>query len=335
MKKFLLFVAVMLFGITTCYATESEVNKNYVQFDVDLTYTNLQIKVYNYDTNEYIGYRLIDKEHNTYYYDKGLNIKIVDVTIYSAYETLEDIIIFNESKVINVDRKLKDLNVKFTTIYRSESGRFEREFTDTDIIIYDENFHEYATCKKSGDCEMLIKAGKYFILDKMTGRVTRENIVMDDRLVYISRPMIEGIYSEDDLNIENVTRKGNLYYFNEPTYPKKYDINGEILDFSDKSKYLNIISEGIFYIYGKQDEVIEEDVTTNENDKKTIEETTREEDIIIKEEILDKEDTTKEDQMNSEENLITDTFEEEILIDVPNTENSNLTIIYYKKKNYM
>ena len=335
MKKFLLFVAVMLFGITTCYATESEVNKNYVQFDVDLTYTNLQIKVYNYDTNEYIGYRLIDKEHNTYYYDKGLNIKIVDVTIYSVYETLEDIIIFNESKVINVDRKLKDLNVKFTTIYRSESGRFEREFTNTDIIIYDENFHEYATCKKSGDCEMLIKAGKYFILDKMTGRVTRENIVMDDRLVYISRPMIEGIYSEDDLNIENVTRKGNLYYFNEPTYPKEYDINREILDFSDKSKYLNIISEGIFYIYGKQDEVIEEGVTTNENDKKTIEETTREEDIIIKEEILDKEDTTKEDQMNSEENLITDTFEEEILIDVPNTENSNLTIIYYKKKNYM
>lgn len=336
MKKFLVFVAVMLFGITTCYAIESEVNKNYVQFDVDLTFTDLEIKVYNYDTNEYLGYMCIDKRNNTYYYDKGINIKIVDVTIYSAYEHIEDIIIYNESKVINVERKLKDVSVKFTTIYRSDSGRFEREFTDTDITIYDENFQEYATCKSDGDCEMTIKAGKYFIVDNMAGRVATEYLTRDERLVYVSRFMIEGVYSEEDLNLENVIRKGKLYYFNEPAYPKKYEINGEILDFSDRSKYLDIFTEGIFYVYSKQDEVIKEDVTKedatkeelfDENKKTSEENITNDNDVIIKEEKSSQEDFSTGD--------VTIALDEEILIDVPNTENSNLDIIYYKRKYYM
>ncbi len=326
MKKIAVFLALMLIGVTNCYGAETEVNnKNYVKFEIDMTYSNLTIEIYNNDTNAFIERVFLNSNNKIYYYNKGLNIKIVETTSNSAYEKMDDIILHDESKIIKFDRKVKNMNVTFKTIYRGYGKYIESVDSDTDITIYDENFNEVSICKSKSSCEVILPAGKYFIKDNKTARVTSELVKMD-RTANVSRYFIDGIYSEEDLEIDNATRKGKLYYFDKPAYPEKIEINGKICDFSDSSNYLYIFGEGIFYKYVKKDEVINnskdeennEDVIKNAEEDKVLNEKT------IKEEI---DSDNKKDNQDVLDN-------EEILIDVPNTEVSEYSIIYYKKKCY-
>lgn len=357
MKKIAVFLALMLIGVANCYGAEKEVNdKNFVRFEIDMTYSNLTIEVYNNDTNTFIERVFLNKDNKIYYYNKGLNIRIVETTSNSAYEKMDDIILKDESKIIDFNRQVKNMNVTFKTIYRGYGKYIESVNSDTDITIYDENFNKVSICKSESTCEVVLPAGKYFIKDNKTGRVTSELVKMD-RLAHVSRYFIDGIFSEDGLELDNVTRKGKLYYFNNPAYPEKIEINGEICDFSDSSNYLYIFGEGIFYKYDKKDEVINNpNNEENANDKKDSEKnenlnnndsnsSSKEENSEIKKNSEEEKDSNNDD-LNNENTIKEDNTydnekgnkdisnEEEILIDVPNTEVSKYSIIYYKKKCY-
>lgn len=351
MKKIAVFLALMLIGVANCYGAEKEVNdKNFVRFEIDMTYSNLTIEVYNNDTNTFIERVFLNKDNKIYYYNKGLNIRIVETTSNSAYEKMDDIILKDESKIIDFNRQVKNMNVTFKTIYRGYGKYIESVDSDTDITIYDENFNEVSICKSESSCEVVLPAGKYFIKDNKTGRVTSE-IVKMDRLVNVSRYFIDGIFSEEDLKIDNVTRKGKLYYFDKPAYPEEFEINGEICDFSDSDNYLYIFGEGIFYKYNKKDEVInnpnDEEKSDNEKDLDK-DENLNDTDLNnpSKEENKDEEKNSNNDDLNHENISKEDTIfdkekedadildDEEILIDVPNTEVSEYNIIYFKKKYY-
>ena len=326
MKKIAVFLALMLTVVTNCYAQKEVNGKNYVEFDIDMTYSNLTIDVYNNDTNKFIEKVILNKIGNIYYYNKGLNIKIVETTSDSAYEYMEDIILNNESKVIKFNRKVKNKNVTFKTIYRGYGKYIESVDSDTDITIYDEYFNEVGYCKSEGMCEKVLLAGKYFIKDNKTGRVACE-FVTNNTLIYVSRYFIDGIYSEDELELDNVTRKGKLYYFNDPAYPEKHTILGEELDFSDSSNYYYIFGEGIFYKYSKKDEVIDtpkkDDATSDKvNDDKK--------DDVTNNTVNDTDisDNTSSDTKKD------DILDEEIYINVPDTQTNSNDIIYFKKKYY-
>ena len=337
MKKIAVFLALMLIGVANCYGAEKEVNnKNYVRFEIDMTYSNLTIEVYNNDTNAFIERVFLNENNNVYYYNKGLNIKIVETTSNSAYEKMDDIILKDESKIIDFNRQVKNMNVTFKTIYRGYGKYIESVDSDTDITIYDENFNEVSICKSESSCEVVLPAGKYFIKDNKTGRVTSE-IVKMDRLVNVSRYFIDGIFSEEDLKIDNVTRKGKLYYFDKPAYPEEFEINGEICDFSDSGNYLYIFGEGIFYKYNKKDEVIDipkkDDATSDKvNDTNISDNTssdTKKDDITSgKVNDTDISDNTSSDTKKD------DILDEEIYINVPDTQTNSNDIIYFKKKYY-
>ena len=337
MKKIAVFLALMLIGVANCYGAEKEVNdKNFVRFEIDMTYSNLTIEVYNNDTNTFIERVFLNKDNKIYYYNKGLNIRIVETTSNSAYEKMDDIILKDESKIIDFNRQVKNMNVTFKTIYRGYGKYIESVDSDTDITIYDENFNEVSICKSESSCEVVLPAGKYFIKDNKTGRVTSE-IVKMDRLVNVSRYFIDGIFSEEDLKIDIVTRKGKLYYFDKPAYPEEFEINGEICDFSDSGNYLYIFGEGIFYKYNKKDEVIDipkkDDATSDKvNDTNISDNTssdTKKDDITSgKVNDTDISDNTSSDTKKD------DILDEEIYINVPDTQTNSNDIIYFKKKYY-
>jgi hypothetical protein len=337
MKKIAVFLALMLIGVANCYGAEKEVNdKNFVRFEIDMTYSNLTIEVYNNDTNAFIERVFLNKDNKIYYYNKGLNIRIVETTSNSAYEKMDDIILKDESKIIDFNRQVKNMNVTFKTIYRGYGKYIESVDSDTDITIYDENFNEVSICKSESSCEVVLPAGKYFIKDNKTGRVTSE-IVKMDRLVNVSRYFIDGIFSEEDLKIDIVTRKGKLYYFDKPAYPEEFEINGEICDFSDSGNYLYIFGEGIFYKYNKKDEVIDipkkDDATSDKvNDTNISDNTssdTKKDDITSgKVNDTDISDNTSSDTKKD------DILDEEIYINVPDTQTNSNDIIYFKKKYY-
>ena len=336
MKKIAVFLALMLTVVTNCYAQKEVNNKNYVRFEIDMTYSNLTIEVYNNDTNTFIERVFLNKDNKIYYYNKGLNIRIVETTSNSAYEKMDDIILKDESKIIDFNRQVKNMNVTFKTIYRGYGKYIESVDSDTDITIYDENFNEVSICKSESSCEVVLPAGKYFIKDNKTGRVTSE-IVKMDRLVNVSRYFIDGIFSEEDLKIDNVTRKGKLYYFDKPAYPEEFEINGEICDFSDSGNYLYIFGEGIFYKYNKKDEVIDipkkDDATSDKvNDTNISDNTssdTKKDDITSgKVNDTDISDNTSSDTKKD------DILDEEIYINVPDTQTNSNDIIYFKKKYY-
>mgnify|MGYP007084594905 FL=1 len=336
MKKIAVFLALMLTVVTNCYAQKEVNNKNYVRFEIDMTYSNLTIEVYNNDTNTFIERVFLNKDNKIYYYNKGLNIRIVETTSNSAYEKMDDIILKDESKIIDFNRQVKNMNVTFKTIYRGYGKYIESVDSDTDITIYDENFNEVSICKSESSCEVVLPAGKYFIKDNKTGRVTSE-IVKMDRLVNVSRYFIDGIFSEEDLKIDNVTRKGKLYYFDKPAYPEEFEINGEICDFSDSCNYLYIFGEGIFYKYNKKDEVIDipkkDDATSDKvNDTNISDNTssdTKKDDITSgKVNDTDISDNTSSDTKKD------DILDEEIYINVPDTQTNSNDIIYFKKKYY-
>ncbi len=316
MKKIAVFFAAMLFSVTICYAgSEVDLTKNYVIFDIDMSISNLVIDVYNSETNEYIERVFLNKNNKTYYYDKGLNIRIKEITSNSAYKWFDDITINNESVTLSFERIPRDVTVRFTTIYRGYGYYIESVYTDTDITILNSDFEVIGTCVSEGDCETVLKTGTYYIIDNKTGGTFVENI-RQERLVYVARYFIIGLYSEDDLELDNVTRHGNLYYFDTPAFPTEYTINGETLDFSDSSNYYYIHYEGIFYKYSKKDEVIED--TSNEDN------------APIEEDTTPCENTHDEDAFPEKEITIAD----ELLVEVPNTEACNLDITYFKKKYY-
>lgn len=337
MKKIAVFLALMLIGVANCYGAEKEVNdKNFVRFEIDMTYSNLTIEVYNNDTNAFIERVFLNKDNKIYYYNKGLNIRIVETTSNSAYEKMDDIILKDESKIIDFNRQVKNMNVTFKTIYRGYGKYIESVDSDTDITIYDENFNEVSICKSESSCEVVLPAGKYFIKDNKTGRVTSE-IVKMDRLVNVSRYFIDGIFSEEDLKIDNVTRKGKLYYFDKPAYPEEFEINGEICDFSDSGNYLYIFGEGIFYKYNKKDEVIDipkkDDANSDKVNDTNISDNASSD--TIKDDITsDKVNDTGISDNTSSDTIKDDILDEEIYINVPDTQTNSNDIIYFKKKYY-
>lgn len=312
MKKFLVFLAVMLMCITNCYAEGKEVNsnQNFITFNVDTELYNLRLRVYNNDTNKFVKLIVVSDDNKTFYFDKGLNLRFEDNTNFEPYKNIDNIYLFNESKVVDINRVRKDVNIEFTTIYRGYAKYIPSIYTATDVTIFDTDFNEVTTCKAEANCKMTIKGGNYFVKDNITGRITKEAFY-NEGLCWISRYLIDGIYSEDELNLDNTTKKGNLYYFDEPVYPKEYTIDGEVVDFNDDSKYLYINMEGIFYKYSKKDKVIK-DVAN------------------IEDEAVGSVDTNESFALEIESYK-----DDEVIIDVPNTEVNTLEILLYNKKNYI
>ncbi len=81
-------------------------NKGIIKWD-DLDDLLLVFDVYNLDTNEYLKTLIIEKESNSFYYEKNINLRLEDVTNSEIYEKLEDIIIKeNESDLYDINIKL-------------------------------------------------------------------------------------------------------------------------------------------------------------------------------------------------------------------------------------
>lgn len=333
MKKIAVFLALMLIGVTNCYAKEMEVkeNVNIITFDIDTTYNGIAFKIYNEDNGEFIERIYISERNMTYSYAKGLNIRLVDDSVLSSYEKIKDIILHDESKILNFERTLRIMKVTIKTIYRDYVKTVKSVETGTNVTIYDENFNELLTCENAGDCIVNLKVGAYYFKDNKFGYMSKEKVT-NDRNVFLSRYFIDGIISEEELDLENVTRHGNVYYFNEQVYPDDVlTINGEECVMADKSKYYYIFLDGIFYKYSKKDEVINDDFDEENNSN-------GEDDINnSKDNNEDKEKTEnnlKEELDSNKENEDDIISEDEILIDIPNTEVSNFNIIYFKKKYY-
>ena len=339
MKKMVMFLALMLFGVTICYAAEMEVqyftddSVNTVVFEIDTTYNNIAFKIYNYDTGDYIGRIYLSPGHMSYTYAKGLNIRLVEDTTISSYEKLEDIILFDESKVLKLERVVRDMKVTIKTIYRGYGKYIESVDADTDVTIYDEDFNEVSTCKSEGDCEIILPLGVYYIKDNKYGFTTKEGVTYD-KMVHISRYFIDGIFSEEELDLENTTRHGKIYYFNDPVYPEEMVINGDVCDLSDNSKYFYIFGDGIFYKYSKKDEVIKNDENGVKDKEETLENTNNNTNNN------DNNDSNNNLDENHEEEIINndviDKENEELFKDIPSTDvNINVrcnNIIYFKKK---
>lgn len=272
MKKIIVFLALMLIGIMNCYAQETKKyyfgdNLNTTEFNIDTTYNGISFKVYNEDTGDFLKKIYLNTGDMKYKYAQGLNIRFVEDTYNSAYEALDDIIVYDESKIITVERIPRYKKVTIKTIYRGYAKYIEVVDGYTDVTIYDENFNQVFACKIGGDCVISLLPGTYFFKDNKFGFTTRQN-VLNETTVYLSRYYIDGIYSEEELDLENVTRKGKLYYFNDPVFPEDYiTINGEEYDMGDKSKYYYIFLEGIFYKYSKKDEVINDDDKNGEKNE--------------------------------------------------------------------
>ena len=325
MKKIAVFLALMLIGVTNCYAKEMEVqeNVNTITFDIDTTYNGIAFKIYNEDNGEFIERIYISERNMTYSYAKGLNIRLVDDSVFSSYEKLEDIILHDESKILNFERTLRVMKVTIKTIYRDYGKTVKSVETGTNVTVYDENFNELLTCENNGDCIVNLKVGVYYFKDNKFGYMSKEKVT-NDRNVFLSRYFIDGVISDEELDLENVTRHGKVYYFDEPVYPDDVlTINGEECVMADKSKYYYIFLDGIFYKYSKKDEVInnpsdEEKKSNNEDDLNNSKDNNEEK----------TENNLKDELDSNKEN------EDEIFIDVPDTEVSNFNIIYFKKKCY-
>ena len=270
MKKIEVFLIAVLFSVTNCYGTEmeenyfSEANENIVTFEIDLTYGNIAFDVYNNDTGIFIEKLYLSPNKKTYRYAKGLNLKLVETTSASSYEKINDIYLNDESKIIKFERKLKRMNITFVTRYRSYGKYYKPYETNSNVTIYDEGFNEIGTCKSDGNCEYVLDYGIYFVKDNESGYTSKE-LIKNDRIVNVTRYLINGILTDEEITIENTTRIGKLYYFDSPSELKKITINDETCNLGDASKYYYINGEGLFYKYSKKDEVINKDNEENKD----------------------------------------------------------------------
>ena len=270
MKKIEVFLIAVLFSVTNCYGAEmeenyfSEANENIVTFEIDLTYGNIAFDVYNNDTGIFIEKLYLSPDKKTYRYAKGLNLKLVETTSASSYEKLNDIYLNDESKTIKFERKLKRMNITFVTRYRSYGKYYKPYETNSNVTIYDEGFNEIGTCKSDGNCEYVLDYGTYFVKDNESGYTSKE-LIKNDRIVNVTRYLINGILTDEEITIENTTRIGKLYYFDSPSELKKITINDETCNLGDASKYYYINGEGLFYKYSKKDEVINKDNEENKD----------------------------------------------------------------------
>ena len=270
MKKIEVFLIAVLFSVTNCYGTEmevnyfSEANENIVTFEIDLTYGNIAFDVYNNDTGIFIEKLYLSPDKMTYRYAKGLNLKLVETTSASSYEKLNDIYLNDESKTIKYERKLKRMNITFVTRYRSYGKYYKPYETNSNVTIYDEGFNEIGTCKSDGNCEYVLDYGIYFVKDNESGYTSKE-LIKNDRIVNVTRYLINGILTDEEITIENTTRIGKLYYFDSPSELKEITIIDETCNLGDASKYYYINGEGLFYKYSKKDEVINKDNEENKD----------------------------------------------------------------------
>lgn len=370
MKKIEVFLIAVLFSVTNCYGTEmeenyfSEANENIVTFEIDLTYGNIAFDVYNNDTGIFIEKLYLSPDKKTYRYAKGLNLKLVETTSASSYEKLNDIYLNDESKTIKFERKLKRMNITFVTRYRSYGKYYKPYETNSNVTIYDEGFNEIGTCKSDGNCEYVLDYGIYFVKDNESGYTSKE-LIKNDRIVNVTRYLINGILTDEEITIENTTRIGKLYYFDSPSELKKITIHDETCNLGDASKYYYINGEGLFYKYSKKDEVInkdneenkdldnnnnnnndndlkdedlsnEENVgSSNDNDNKTTNESDNNKDLKKKDNEDNNEDKNDKIGYNDEENSEKDSnisSEGTIIITIPNTEISLTNLIYFKNK---
>lgn len=270
MKKIEVFLIAVLFSVTNCYGAEmeenyfSEANENIVTFEIDLTYGNIAFDVYNNDTGIFIEKLYLSPDKKTYRYARGLNLKLVETTSASSYEKLNDIYLNDESKIIKFERKLKRMNITFVTRYRSYGKYYKPYETNSNVTIYDEGFNEIGTCKSDGNCEYVLDYGTYFVKDNESGYTSKE-LIKNDRIVNVTRYLINGILTDEEITIENTTRIGKLYYFDSPSELKEITINDETCNLGDASKYYYINGEGLFYKYSKKDEVINKDNEENKD----------------------------------------------------------------------
>lgn len=82
-------------------------NKGVINWD-DLEDLLLVFDVYDLDTNEYLKTLIIEKNSNSFYFEKNKNLRLEDVTNSDIYEKLEDIIISeSESDFYDINIKLR------------------------------------------------------------------------------------------------------------------------------------------------------------------------------------------------------------------------------------
>lgn len=252
------------------FSINLEVEGNSLVFNTDYTYGGLSLNVYENDL--LIDNIYLSEYNKVYYYKSGKNLKFVDVTKNSSYELIEDVYVENESIELNIKRNTKNMLIKVLSYYKSYDYKVN-EVKNENVSIYDEDFNLIDSCINKTTCEFLLPLSTYYIRDLDTNYIVKEKIIRD-RTIYLNEYLIDGFISSDEILIDNTTKKGDLYYLDEPIKADVIVIDNVTYDLRDYNNYVFINNEGLFYQIIKKDEVIKEEIP------KEVEEIPKEEEVI-------------------------------------------------------
>lgn len=279
-----------------------------------------------YDQNDkFIGGISFSKNNNVFYYGLNKKYKLVSNET-NVYEKLDDILLDEKSDVITLKHVIKKYNVSFRTI---STSLYEDIYFDSFnyFSLYDINLNKVLTCKLDS-CNVIIDAGKYYVVDDITGKIYNIAIFMDGEMM-IKRNYIEGLFSNEKIESIKVNDKeiplfknNNIYSLEHNEDIRKIEIIindvSYVLDLFNKDNYWFVDNMGLFYLFNidKKDEVINKDPSDNEEEKPKDEEGNKEIDEIGN-------DDSKDDSKDVD-----------IIIEVPNTNMNNYRLVYILKKYY-
>ena len=322
--------------ITKPFTMYVDVLGNSINFNVSLPHEDnyhFVFEMYDLDNN-YLGYYLIDNEHNSIYYDLGKSIKLVDVSE-SIYKNNADIIILEDDTHnynITLDKEYKKTNFDISLINQ------DIENNTLDISIYDTNFNHLKDYVCLNNCSLYLDKDEYIFKDNLTNTYSYYDLNVSDNSSFVGNT-VKGIISNSKIDNIYVDNKivdyeytNGIYKFNVNQNTNKYtlDINNNLVDVILKD-YIYINNYGILYNY----EYV---------DSKNIEDNSS--DIAIKEdeEIIDSKQDNSLSGDNEDNNIINNIIENTInnqeeenilVVSIPNTEidlSTNMEYLIVKKR---
>ena len=317
--------------ITNDFTIYVNVLGNKVDFDINLLEDDsyhFTFEMYDLDNN-YLGYYLIDKEHNSIYYNLGKNIKLVDVS-QSIYKNSDDVIIMEDSTHnYNITLNKEYKNTNFDVLLNNPNNN------KIDISIYDSNFGYLKNYRCIDNCSLYLEKNEYIFKDNLNNTYSYYNLKnsssgsFDGNTIrgIISKNKIDNIYVDNEkIDYDYIN---GIYKFKDSQRTNKYtiDINNSLVDV-ELNDAIYVAGYGLFYNY----EYIENNLVLDNYDTKNEIDVSIEEDITIKDEV------SYDIQNHQDSFTLLDTNEQtndNVILSIPNTEvnlSNRLDYIIVKKK---